>query len=88
MIQQVIERILNKKDWSSVKFYTATSSRLLMSDTDEYEVDSFCLYIFHNSFGSVDIIDLQKIESLEIKKKKTSGSSDDIPFYQSKAVVR
>lgn len=77
MIQQVIENVLKRKDWERVKFFTPTSSRTL-DRKEDYELDSFAIYIKHK-YGYVDIVDLQKIESMEVANKK---SDDDIPFYQ------
>lgn len=81
MNQQVIENVLKRKDWDKIKFYTATSSRTLYSK-EKYELDSFAIYIKHD-YGYVDIMDLQKIESMEVTNKKNSDG--EIPFYQKEA---
>lgn len=81
MIQQIVENVLKRNDWSSIEFYTPTSRRSI-SSYEEYEIDSFALYIKHSTYNVVDVLDLSKIESIEIKTKKEDGSTNDVPFYR------
>ena len=70
MINSVVRNLLAKKDWSRIIFRFPTSSYTL-SDSDRYEIDSFCIYIRDTSgeYKETKVLDIASLISMEIKKK-------------------
>lgn len=70
MTNSVVKNLLDKKDWSRIIFRFPTSSYTLFN-SDRYEIDSFCIYIYDTSreYKETKVLDIASLISMEIKKK-------------------
>lgn len=70
MINSVVKNLLDKKDWSRIIFRFPTSSYTLFN-SENYEIDSFCIYIHDTSreYKETKVLDIASLISMEIKKK-------------------
>lgn len=70
MINSVVRNLLDKKDWSRIIFRFPTSSYTLFN-SEKYEIDSFCIYIYDPSreYKETKVLDISSLISMEIKKK-------------------
>lgn len=70
MTNSVVKNLLDKKDWSRIIFRFPTSSYTLFN-SENYEIDSFCIYIHDTSreYEETKVLDIASLISMEIKKK-------------------
>lgn len=68
MTNSVVKNLLDKKDWSRIIFRFPTSSYTLFN-SEKYEIDSFCIYIHDTSREYKEVLDINSLISMEIKKK-------------------
>lgn len=70
MINSVVRNLLDKKDWRRIIFRFPTSSYTLFN-SEKYEIDSFCIYIYDTSreYKETKVLDISSLISMEIKKK-------------------
>ena len=70
MTNSVVKNLLDKKDWSRIIFRFPTSSYILFN-SENYEIDSFCIYIHNTSreYKETKVLDIASLISMEIKKK-------------------
>lgn len=78
MINSVVKNMLDKKDWSRIIFRFHTSSYTLFN-SEKYEIDSFCVYIYDTSKGykETKVLDISSLVSMEIKKKSFEDIVED-----------
>lgn len=70
MTNSVVKNLLDKKDWSRIIFRFPSSSYILFN-SENYEIDSFCIYIHNTSreYEETKVLDIASLISMEIKKK-------------------
>lgn len=70
MTNSVVKNMLDKKDWSRIIFRFPTQSYTLFN-SENYEIDSFCIYIHDTSreYEETKVLDIASLISMEIKKK-------------------
>lgn len=79
MTNSVVRNLLAKKDWSRIIFRFPTSSYTL-SNSEKYEIDSFCIYIHDTSreYRETKVSDIASLISMEIKKKSFEDIAEEM----------
>lgn len=70
MINAIVKDLLVKNDWSRIIFRFSAASSYTLFSSDKYEIDSFCIYIYPDGSRSMNVLDIDSLISMDIKKKE------------------
>lgn len=80
MNNSIVRNLLAKKDWSRIIFRFPTSSYTLFN-SDRYEIDVFCIYIYDDTsreYEEMKVLNISDLISMEIKKKSFEDIVEEV----------
>lgn len=70
MNNEIIRKLLLKNDWSRIIFRFSAASSYTLFSSDKFIMDSFCIYIYPDGSRIMNVLDIESLISMDIKKKE------------------
>lgn len=70
MNNEIIRKLLLKNDWSRIIFRFSAASSYTLFSSDKFIMDSFCIYIYPDGSCMMNVLDIESLISMDIKKKE------------------
>lgn len=70
MNNEIIKKLLLKNDWSRIIFRFSAASSYTLFSSDKFIMDSFCIYIYPDGSRMMNVLDIESLISMDIKKKE------------------
>lgn len=70
MNNEIIRKLLLKNDWSRIIFRFSAASSYTLFSSDKFIMDSFCIYIYPDGSRMMNVLDIESLISMDIKKKE------------------
>lgn len=70
MNNEIIRNLLLKNDWSRIIFRFSAASSYTLFSSDKFIMDSFCIYIYPDGSRMMNVLDIESLISMDIKKKE------------------